>query len=84
MSCRHYEASRIKAICCGPSVANNCPVGARTVSPCAHGAAVLNAACVIANNPQHFRTTHKNANMVDPGSGLPLQYAVDTIDGSIN
>ena len=84
MGYRQVEAARIKAVCCGPSRANNCPVGARTVAPCAHGGAVLYAGCVLANNPQLFRTTHKRVNMVDPGSGLPLQYALDTVAGSVN
>ena len=75
---------RIKAVCCGPSTANYCPVGARTVSPCSHGAAALFGGCVLANNPGLFKTTHRNVNVIDPGSGLPLQYAVDTIAGSIS
>lgn len=81
---RQYETARIKAVCCGPSTANYCPVGARTVSPCAHGGAVLFAGCVLANNPLLFNTTHRDLNIIDPGSGLPLQYAVDTVSGSIS
>ena len=75
---------RIKAVCCGPSQANMCPVGARTVSPCSHGAASLFAGCVLAHNPGLFKTTHRDLNMLDPGSGLPMQYAEDVIAGSIS
>ena len=33
MGYRQYATARIKAICCGPSQANCCPVGARTAVP---------------------------------------------------
>lgn len=83
MGYRQYSAARIKAVCCGPSQANYCPVGARTVSPCAHGGAVLFAGCLLAHNPQIFKTTHSSLNMMDPGNGQPLQYAADLLTGSI-
>ena len=79
---RQYETMRIKAVCCGPSTANYCPVGARTVSPCAHGGAALFAGCVLPHQPHLFNSTHTTLNMVDPGSGLPMQYAVDTVAGT--
>ena len=83
MGYRQYSTARIKAICCGPSQANSCPVGARTAAPCAHGATVLFAGCCLPHNPQLFRSTHSTSNIMDPGSGLPLQYGVDLLAGSI-
>lgn len=83
MGYRQYSTARIKAVCCGPSQANMCPVGARTVAPCAHGTAVLFAGCCMANNPQVFKSTHSTLNMLDPGSGQPLQYPVDLLTGAI-
>ena len=84
MGFRQYQVARLKAVCCGPSNANCCPVGARTVAPCSHGAACLFAGCVLSNNPQMFKSTHKEVNMMDPGSGLPLQYAADLLAGCIS
>ena len=84
MGYRQYDTARIKAVCCGPSTANGCPVGARTVAPCSHGAAVLLAGCCISNNPQLYKSTHKEVNIMDPGSGLPLQYAADLLAGTIS
>ena len=84
MGYRQYDANRIKAVCCGPSQANMCPVGARTVAPCSHGATILFAGCVLPHNPQQFRSTHSNVNIIDPGNGLPLQYGVDLHAGSIS
>ena len=83
MGYRQYSTARLKAVCCGPSQANHCPVGARTAAPCSHGGASLYAGCCLANNPQLFKSTHKTVNMMDPGSGLPQQYAVDLLTGSI-
>ena len=82
MGFRQYSTARMKAFCCGPSQANGCPVGARTVAPCSHGATVLFAGCCLPHNPQLFRSTHSTTNIMDPGSGLPLQYGVDLIAGS--
>ena len=84
MGYRQYETARIKAVCCGRSQANSCPVGARTVSPCAHGGTTLFAGCCLANNPGLFKSTHSTLNMLDPGSGLPLQYAVDLLAGAFS
>ena len=81
MGYRDHESSRIKAVCCGKSAANSCPVGARTVSPCSHGAFALFAACCVATNPQLFNSTHTTLNMLDPGNGLPLAYAADLFAG---
>ena len=81
MGYRQQSTARIKAVCCGKSQGNSCPVGARTVSPCSHGATVLFAGCCVATNPQLFTSTHSTLNMLDPGSGLPLGYAVDIFDG---
>ena len=83
MGYRQFETARIKAVCCGPSQANCCPVGSRTVAPCSHGVVCLFSGCCLPNNPQLFSTTHKTLNMMDPGSGLPLQFAVDLLAGSI-
>ena len=84
MGYREIPTSRIKAICCGPSTANYCPVGARTVSPCSHSATCLYVGCYLAANPQQFRTTHSSLNMIDPGSKLPMQHGVDLHAGSIS
>ena len=83
MGYRQASTARIKAICCGPSRANYCPVGARTVSPCSHSTTCLFIGCCLAVNPQLFRTTHTPLNMVDPGSSLPIQHGVDLFAGSI-
>ena len=83
MGYRQPGAQRIKAVCCGPSQANCCPVGARTASPCAHGAACLYAGCCLASNPQMFVSTHSNLNLMDPGSGLPAAYVGDLLAGTI-
>ena len=84
MGYRQPAARRIKAVCCGPSQANCCPVGARTVAPCAHGAAILYAGCCLAYNPQSFASTHSTLNLMDPGSGLPTHYAGDLLRGNIS
>ena len=81
MGFRQPEAQRIKAICCGPSKANSCPVGSRTVSPCEHGGYALFAGCCMAYQPQLFKTTHRNVNMLDAGSGLPIDYSIDLMTG---
>ena len=81
MGYREPSTSRIKAVCCGPSRHDSCPVGARTVSPCSHGATVLYAGCYLASNPQQFVSTHSRVNMLDPGSGLPVQYTQDLLTG---
>ena len=78
------NASRLKAICCGPSKSNACPAGARTVSPCAHSATVLFYGCCLMNSPHLFKSTHSTVNIVDPGSRLPLQYEIDIMTGSYN
>ena len=83
MGYRQPAATRIKAVCCGPSRANCCPVGARTVAPCSHGAATLFAGCCLSWNPQLFSTTHSTMNLMDPGSGLPVTYSRDLLTGSI-
>ena len=83
MGYRQYETIRIKAVCCGPSQANCCPVGDRTASPCSHGGACLFAGCCLAHNPQLYKSTHSTLNMMDPGTGLPVQYHVDLLAGSI-
>ena len=77
MGYRFPNQQRIKAICCGPSKANGCPVGSRTVSPCAHGAFALFAGSCMAFNPLLFKTTHKSGNYLDPGFGLPIDYVND-------
>ena len=82
MGYRQPHTARIKFICCGPSKNNYCPVGARTVAPCAHGAFILYSGCFLANNPQAFKSTHKSVNIVDPGLGLPSQYDADLMAGS--
>ena len=84
MGYRTEGCARIKAVCCGPSKASGCPVGARTVAPCSHGTTVLLAGCILSNNPALYKSTHREVNMIDPGSGMPLQYAVDLLRGSIN
>ena len=83
MGYRQPATRRIKAICCGPSQGNACPVGARTVAPCSHGTTVLFAGCCQAYDPQAFRTTHRNVNIIDPGNRLPLQYGADLVAGTI-
>ena len=40
------ESGHIKAVCCGPSVDDNCIIGSR-IEPCAHGATILKLGCVI-------------------------------------
>ena len=84
MGYRQASTARIKAVCCGPSRANACPVGARTVAPCAHGTSILFAGCCLSNNQNLFKSTHRAVNIVDPGSGLPAQYSVDIIAGSMS
>ena len=84
MGYRQYSAARIKMICCGPSTARCCPVGARTVSPCSHSATCLYIGCCLAADPNQYRSTHSTLNMLDPGSRLPMQHHVDLIAGSIS
>lgn len=64
--------------CCGPSSpsANCCPAGARTVGPCSHVAAILLVGCVLPHNPDTYRPTHRDQNILDPGDGLPLAAAL--------
>ena len=75
---------RIKAVCCGPSLANYCPVGSRTVAPCAHGATILFAGCCVAANPLLYKSTHTTMNIMDPGRGLPVDYARDLLTNTIS
>ena len=84
MGYREPNTRRIKQVCCGPSQANFCPVGARTTAPCTHGAAMLFAGCCLAYNPQSFATTHSTVNIMDPGSGLPTHYPRDLLAGTIS
>ena len=84
MGYRHVASSRIKAVCCGPSKNNMCPVGARTVAPCAHGTTALFYGCTLSAFPHLFKSTHSTVNIVDPGSKLPAQYNIDIITGNFN
>ena len=76
------ESSHLRAICCGPSVNENCIAGAR-IEPCAHGATILKLGCVIPLHQNSFRTTHRDLNVVDPGNRLPLEYNRDLFAGSM-
>ena len=71
MGYRQPSTARIKAVCCGPSKANCCPIGARTVAPCAHSASCLLAGCIISADPTKYNSTHKEVNLMDPGTRLP-------------
>ena len=54
---------------CGPSSASLdcCPVGARTVGPCAHVAACLLVGSILPGNPAAYRPSHRTQNLLDPG-----------------
>ena len=80
------EAGRYRFICCGPSTGYNscCPVGSRTVGPCAHGQSIVVAGSVFSHNPGAYQTRHLPVNILDPGNGLPMAAAIEMISGLFN
>ena len=66
-----HKIVRIKAICCGRSVAGQCPAGARVTSPCSHGAMVIMAGCVLAHGMEPFNTSHRKRTLLEPQRGYP-------------
>ena len=82
MGYRDPAVRRILMVCCGPSVAIACPVGARTVCPCAHGVFCLFAGCVAPTNPAAWHSTHGSSNYMVPWSEMPDQFNLDIQAGT--
>ena len=72
-----------QAICCDKTgVRTACPVGSRTVGPCAHSCAVLMAGCYYAQGgAANFRSNHRAFNLLDPGLPIDDQYHLDIQQG---
>ena len=76
MGYRDPAVRRILMVCCGPSAANACPVGARTICPCSHSVFCLMVGCVAPTHPAAWHSTHGSSNYTVPWSELP-QFNLD-------
>ena len=56
-----------RAIICGPITENSCAIGSGCASLCSHMCATLIAGSVIPFDPQVFKSTHHEWNLVNPG-----------------
>ena len=72
---------RIQMFLCGPRVKGKCKSGARTCGCCAHVATAAYICGVLAHNPGLFRSTWREINFVDAGSGQTEEHTADLFTG---
>ena len=77
---------RIQMYICGPRTLAKCKVGARLVGTCAHVATALYLCGLLAHNPAAFKSTWRELNYIDSGTGRsrPPAYSLDMLIGHIS
>ena len=71
MGFRQASLHGLLSWCCGPSRGDSCPLGERLACPCSHCATILHLGLFLASNPALFRTTHRQAQLLDRGAPIP-------------
>ena len=72
----------IQMYVCGPRTPGNCIVGARTSTCCAHVAAALYVAGILAHNPAGFVSSWRKLHLLD--TGMFPAYTTDILRNTIS